>query len=244
MSKSTSNLMENLKFPSGRTVRRLKQDAKTLKREKNITLGQALNIVASENGLDMSWRSALKNLCRKYEAKRHKELSELGSIMVRETREFVMKSRIDDLNILNYLRPFPSSMSVVNQTDYHTFDKHLSTTLGCSVSTTPKSPISRIPKYATSEDVYAVGLIVVTDNGDFYYDPKGYGGSYHSLMEVMGFERVPFDAFMYECLQKGVKISPPKLKYYNVCSSNVNVSSYLELCQNVINHLLSLVGKD
>lgn len=244
MSKSHLNLMEDLKFPSGRTVRRLKQDAKILKREKNLTLGEALNIIASQNGLDMSWRSALKNLSRTYEAKRDKELSELGTMMVRETRDIVIKSRVDDLNLLNYLCPSPSSLSVVNRTDFHTFDKHINATLGCPVSTTPQSIVSRVPKYATSKDVYAVGLIVVTDKGDFYYDPKGYVCSYHSVMEMMGFERVPFDACIYECLQSGIEISPPKLNSYNVRRSRLNVSSYLELCQHVISHVLSVLRRE
>lgn len=52
----------SLKFPSGRTVKRAKQDAKALAKHKNIPLYQALNEVASANGSISNWEQALASI--------------------------------------------------------------------------------------------------------------------------------------------------------------------------------------
>lgn len=59
--------VKQLKFPSGRTVARCKQDAKQLVKELKLsnspmTLSEALNKVAEQNGLNVSWDKALKQL--------------------------------------------------------------------------------------------------------------------------------------------------------------------------------------
>ena len=43
-----------------RTIKRLKQDASDLKKEKNVALNQALNLVAEKYGYE-SWQSLTKN---------------------------------------------------------------------------------------------------------------------------------------------------------------------------------------
>jgi hypothetical protein len=59
--------IQQLKFPSGRTVARCKQDAKHLVKElklsnSSITLNEALNQVAVQNGLNVFWDKALKKI--------------------------------------------------------------------------------------------------------------------------------------------------------------------------------------
>lgn len=51
-----------LKFPSGRSVKRLKQDAKALSKAENIPLHAALDIVAQQNGMSSGWVNALRQL--------------------------------------------------------------------------------------------------------------------------------------------------------------------------------------
>jgi hypothetical protein len=58
---------DSLKFPSGRTVKRCKQDAKAIaKNSKNSALpvkhNEALNQVARENGMHLPWNKAIKKL--------------------------------------------------------------------------------------------------------------------------------------------------------------------------------------
>ena len=50
----------NIKFPSGRSVTNLKKDAKRLVKEQSINHGQALNIIAEENGIDLPWEKAIQ----------------------------------------------------------------------------------------------------------------------------------------------------------------------------------------
>lgn len=54
--------IDSLKFPSGRTVKRLKQDAKSLVKKDQIPMHSALDIVASENGYKDGWKGAIKRL--------------------------------------------------------------------------------------------------------------------------------------------------------------------------------------
>lgn len=56
------NNSPNLKFPSGRTVNQVKLDAKRLKKSQNITLNEAQNKLAAENGLNMPWAKAINHL--------------------------------------------------------------------------------------------------------------------------------------------------------------------------------------
>jgi hypothetical protein len=51
-----------LKFPSGRSAKRLKQDAKALAKAKNIPLHAALDVVAQQNGMSFGWANALRQL--------------------------------------------------------------------------------------------------------------------------------------------------------------------------------------
>ena len=53
---------QELRFPSGRSVERARQDAKRLAREKNIPLNEALDHVCLENGGTPPWASALAEL--------------------------------------------------------------------------------------------------------------------------------------------------------------------------------------
>ncbi len=52
----------NLKFPNGRPVKKVKQDAKALKKQLGITLTEALHKCAIQNGIDLPWREALRTL--------------------------------------------------------------------------------------------------------------------------------------------------------------------------------------
>ena len=66
---------DHLTFPSGRTIKRCKEDAKTLRKSsKNtteyISYNKALNIVAGQNGLDMSWDKAYSQIVSAAENKR------------------------------------------------------------------------------------------------------------------------------------------------------------------------------
>lgn len=58
---------DTLKFPSGRTVKRCKEDAKAMRKASKgtsnyISYNQALNIVATENGMRLPWDKALQTL--------------------------------------------------------------------------------------------------------------------------------------------------------------------------------------
>lgn len=53
---------ERLKFPSGRPVAAARKDAKRLSRELKIPLHEALNLVASENGINKPWAEAIGSL--------------------------------------------------------------------------------------------------------------------------------------------------------------------------------------
>ena len=57
----------SIRFPSGRSIDRCKQDAKKLVRQskangQNIFLAQALDVIARENGLDLPWAKAIQQL--------------------------------------------------------------------------------------------------------------------------------------------------------------------------------------
>ncbi|MUJ20419.1 hypothetical protein [Aliivibrio fischeri] len=54
-----------LKFPSGRSVEQIKKDAKRLRKSQDITLTEALNQCASENGIGLPWDKAVEQLKRK-----------------------------------------------------------------------------------------------------------------------------------------------------------------------------------
>jgi len=56
---STTN---HLKYPSGRSVQQVKKDAKRLKKSRNITLTDALNSCAKDNGIDLPWDKAIQEL--------------------------------------------------------------------------------------------------------------------------------------------------------------------------------------
>lgn len=54
--------IESLRFPSGRSVGNCRKDAKRLARLQHISLNQAQDGVASDNGLSMSWAKAMATL--------------------------------------------------------------------------------------------------------------------------------------------------------------------------------------
>lgn len=55
---------ENLRFPSGRTVKQVKKDAARLSKERNISHAEALNAVCEINGLGPTWDVAIETLKR------------------------------------------------------------------------------------------------------------------------------------------------------------------------------------
>lgn len=55
-------MTDNLLFPSGRSVKRVKQDAKKLKSQSNLTNAQALRKCAANEGIDLPWEKALDKL--------------------------------------------------------------------------------------------------------------------------------------------------------------------------------------
>jgi hypothetical protein len=52
--------IEKLKFPSGRTVKRARQDAKEMRKSQNILMADALDHVAKVNGLNCRWSEAIE----------------------------------------------------------------------------------------------------------------------------------------------------------------------------------------
>ncbi|BCL74046.1 hypothetical protein TUMSATVNIG1_60320 (plasmid) [Vibrio nigripulchritudo] len=56
--------LSNLKFPSGRSFKQVKKDAKRLRRSQDITLTEALNQCANENGISLPWDQAVEQLKR------------------------------------------------------------------------------------------------------------------------------------------------------------------------------------
>lgn len=56
--------LSNLKFPSGRSAQQVKKDAKRLRKSKDMTLTEALNQCASENGIALPWDKAVEQLKR------------------------------------------------------------------------------------------------------------------------------------------------------------------------------------
>lgn len=54
--------LSTLKFPTGRSVQQLKKDANRLKKTTNISLSEALNQCAKDNGVDLPWHEALRTL--------------------------------------------------------------------------------------------------------------------------------------------------------------------------------------
>jgi hypothetical protein len=53
-----------IRFPSGATLRQVKKDAKTLKRELNIAHHEALNAAAKQHGFNLDWRELQSRLDR------------------------------------------------------------------------------------------------------------------------------------------------------------------------------------
>lgn len=49
-------MTNEIRFPSGATLRQVKKDAKTLKRELNIAHHEALNAAAKQHGFNLDWR--------------------------------------------------------------------------------------------------------------------------------------------------------------------------------------------
>ena len=73
------NNTDHLKFPTRRSVARVKQDAKILKKEQDISHREALNKAARENGLDMDWQQAMTHLKAKSESLPYKLSTLLNS---------------------------------------------------------------------------------------------------------------------------------------------------------------------
>lgn len=57
--------LSNLKFPSGRCVGQVKKDAKRLKKSQGITLTEAQNQCACDNGISLPWDQAIEELKRR-----------------------------------------------------------------------------------------------------------------------------------------------------------------------------------
>lgn len=53
---------DNLKFPNGRSIEQIRKDAKRLKKQTSLTMTQALNQCAVENGLNLTWDKAIEKL--------------------------------------------------------------------------------------------------------------------------------------------------------------------------------------
>lgn len=56
------SLIEHLQFPSGTKISQARKDAKKYKRKYNCTQNQALNFIATQNGIDLPWDKAVKVL--------------------------------------------------------------------------------------------------------------------------------------------------------------------------------------
>jgi len=57
-------MQNEVRFPSGATLRQVKKDAKTIKRELNIPHHEALNEAARRHGLNLDWRDLQSRLDR------------------------------------------------------------------------------------------------------------------------------------------------------------------------------------
>ena len=53
---------ESLRFPSGRTIKQVRIDAKRLKKIKRIKYSEALNLCSRENGINADWNKAVQNI--------------------------------------------------------------------------------------------------------------------------------------------------------------------------------------
>lgn len=96
-------LINELKFPSGRSVANCKKDANRLKKIQNIPLHEALNVVAKDNGLSMPFHKAvalIKNSSSQIMTRgdiqavldKHLELTHFGIGLYRQyTAEFNVK---------------------------------------------------------------------------------------------------------------------------------------------------------
>ena len=73
------NNNDHLKFPTGRTVARVKKDAKAFKKEQGISHREALDKMARTNGLDMNWSQAISHLRTTRESFSHQLSSLLNS---------------------------------------------------------------------------------------------------------------------------------------------------------------------
>lgn len=67
-----NSAIDHLKFPSGRTVKRCKDDAKKLRKNSKhtdnyLSYNKALDVIAKDNGIDLPWDKAVSHLSKKQE---------------------------------------------------------------------------------------------------------------------------------------------------------------------------------
>lgn len=58
-------MTDDLRFPSGATMRQVKKDAKSIKRERNVSHSEALDAAAKLHGLDLPWNEVQSHLSKR-----------------------------------------------------------------------------------------------------------------------------------------------------------------------------------
>lgn len=94
---------DHLTFPSGRTIKRCKEDAKTLRKSSKgtdnyVSYNRALDIIAVQNGLDMPWDKAYSKIIKDAQLKKN-------TIHFDSTEESLEPlSNEDSLDLFNWLK--------------------------------------------------------------------------------------------------------------------------------------------
>ncbi len=91
MKNKNRNKNDHLQFPSGRTVKRCKEDAKTLRKaskdtDNYLSYSKALDVIAAENGLNMNWDKAVNHIIKSAEQVNEFESKELFNKLVGTVR--------------------------------------------------------------------------------------------------------------------------------------------------------------
>ena len=91
MKSKNRNKNDHLQFPSGRTIKRCKEDAKALRKasketDNYLSYNKALNVIASENGLNMGWDKAVNHIINSVQEVNEFESKELFNKLVGRAR--------------------------------------------------------------------------------------------------------------------------------------------------------------
>lgn len=85
------NKNDHLQFPSGRTIKRCKEDAKALRKASKgtdhyLSYNKALDVIAAQNGINMSWDKATNHIIKSAEKESEFESKELFNKIIGRVR--------------------------------------------------------------------------------------------------------------------------------------------------------------